>query len=106
MVTLMAGRSFVASTAGNVPYGQPPWAAGVADGDGEGAGVGDGPPIPPSRGRRLMPTTAIATTAAVESTTLGMVFMTGNLRAGHDVRRCGVAGIWSSTASRTRSGRT
>ena len=32
------------------------------------------------------------------------MFISRNLRAGHQERRCGVAGSWSSTLSRTRSG--
>ena len=45
-----------------------------------------------------------ARTAAATRPKAGVGVQGGNLRAGHQARRCGVAGIWSSTASRTRSG--
>src|SRR6266508_2631246 len=47
---------------------------------------------------------AAMSTAAATSPTPTNLFMGGNLRAGHQARRWGVVGTWSSTASRTRSG--
>src|SRR5215208_3057712 len=81
----------------------------IGDGVGDGDAVGDGkatpgPPVPPVPGRKLMPATATATTAAAAKASFGAVFIRWTLRAGHQDRRCGVAGTWSSTVSRTRSG--
>ena len=63
----------------------------------------------PGRGRSARghtPTTATTATTATAAMRSGetRVFIVPNLRAGHQARRCGVAGSWSSTVSRTRSG--
>ena len=73
-------------------------------GDGLGVAGGAGTPTLALPGNRLIPTIATTTTAAAAIASLSGVFMSRNLRAGHQERRCGVAGTWSSTASRTRSG--
>ena len=76
---------------------------GVGAGVAVGTGVEPGPPTP-LLGTRLMPIRAMTTTAAAAMRILIEAFMCGTLRAGHQARRCRVAGTWSSTASRTRSG--
>src|SRR5450432_539165 len=91
-------------------YGVPSVLNGSAIGLGVGAGlaVGDavagGPPTLVAFGAKLMAIRATTTTAASAATIRRRVFMFSNLRAGHQDRRCRVAGTWSSTASRTRSG--
>src|SRR5215217_7432646 len=72
-------------------------ALGAGDVEGDGATVGGGearpgPPVPPLPGRKLIPATATATTAAAAKASFGAVFIRWTLRAGHQDRRCGVAG--------------
>src|SRR5688572_30755244 len=85
-----------------------PEALGVAEADraGEGGALGGvpEPPTPFCLGKSVRPTTATTTTAAAATASFRALFISFNLHAGHQARRCEVAGSWSSTLSRTRSG--
>jgi hypothetical protein len=87
-----------------LPDGRVGTGLGLAVGLGDGTMVGVEPPTSLVRGRKVKPMTATATTAAMVIAALLALFMSVNLRGGHQDRRCGVVGTWSSTASRTRSG--
>src|SRR5262245_51921271 len=65
---------------------------GLGEGDVEGESEGCVAGPLPDLGSRLMPTNATATTATVATRTLARVFMSENLHAGHENRRCRVAG--------------
>ena len=104
MECLPAARSPSGGKAASVGDGEAA-GDGLGDGEGDGATVGAPPTSPPSeRGNRLIPTIATTTRAAAAIANFATEFMSANLHAGHQDRRCRVAGTWSSTASRTRSG--
>src|SRR5215217_4391368 len=68
---------------------------------GDGGRVDDEPgdAIPPDFGQKVIAITPTAMTAAAPAAnSLNEAFMRLSLRAGHQARRCGVSGRWSSTA--------
>src|SRR6478672_8251847 len=79
---------YVPGSIGPEPGSRASVGCGLTDGATVGEGEGSGPPGPlPLRGSRLMPTKAMATTAAAATKTLAKVFMSRNLRAGHQLTR-------------------